>query len=88
MFQLHKTWRNCNKFDSMMLLRAYYGYVKTPQCGYMEDGLKDIKYYVQKHIAPQAICHNPTLVCIKPLGAPTYCETHLLGTPIRHFSKE
>ena len=29
---------------------------------YMEDGLKYIKCYVQKHIAPQEICYDPPLV--------------------------
>ena len=38
----------------------------------MEYGLKDIKLYVQKQIAPQAICYNPTLVRKKPLGVPTF----------------
>ena len=42
----------------------------------MEYGFKDIKCYVQKHKAPQAICYNPRLIPEKPLGA--YCETPLL----------
>ena len=33
----------------MMSLRVYNWYVKVPQYGYMEHGLKDIKCYVQKH---------------------------------------
>ena len=45
----------------------------------MEHRLKDIKYDVQKHIAPQAICYNTPLICDKWLGALAYCETCLLG---------
>ena len=30
---------------------------KIPQCGYMEHGLKDIAFYVQKHITLHS-CHN------------------------------
>ena len=40
----------------------------------LEHGLKDIKCYVQKHIAPWAIYYNPPPVSEKPLGAPAYCE--------------
>ena len=65
----------------MKLLKTYYWYVKMHQCGFMEHGLKDIKCYVHKHIAPWAICYDPPLVrdIYKPLGAPTYCETNMLA---------
>ena len=48
-------WRYYNKFDSTKPLRVRYRCVKIPQRGYMEHGLKDIAFYVQKHITP---CHN------------------------------
>ena len=35
----------------------------------MGRGLR-IAFYVQKHIAALAMCHNPPLVRDKPLGAP------------------
>ena len=35
----------------------------------MEHGLKDIKFYVQKHLAPRAICYITPLVRNKPLWA-------------------
>ena len=38
----------------------------------MEHGLKDIKFYVQEHIAHWAIFYNPRKVCDTPLGAPAY----------------
>ena len=67
---LYKTWGYCNKFDTTKLLGVCYWCVKIPQCRYMKHGLKHIKIYVQKHIAPLAMCYNPPLVCDKPLGAP------------------
>ena len=45
--------------------------VKMPQCVYVEHELKYITFYVQKHIAALAVCYNPALVRVKPLGAPT-----------------
>ena len=57
---LHKTWGNYNKFDSQNTTMRVY-----------KHGLKDIKCCVQRHIAPRAICYNPSLVRDKPLGAPT-----------------
>ena len=68
---LYKTWEYYNKFDSAESLGVYYCCVKIPQCGYMEHGLKYIMFYIQKHIAPLAMCYNPPLVRDKPLGAPT-----------------
>ena len=78
---LHKTWRNCDKFDSKKSLRIYHWSVKIVQCVYAEPGSKDDKWYVQKHIAPQGTCHNPSLVREKPLGAPACCESRLLKLP-------
>ena len=51
---------------------AYYWYVKIPQSGYMEHELKDIAFFVKKHIAHRAVCYNFPLVRDKPLGAPAY----------------
>ena len=56
-----------NKFDSTKSLGCYW-YVKIPQCGCMEHGLKHITFYVQKHITSLALCYNPSLVGGKPLG--------------------
>ena len=47
-----------------------YWCVEIPQCVYMEYGLKHITFYVQKQIAPLAMCYNPPLVRDKLLGAP------------------
>ena len=45
----------------------------------MEHGLKYIKCYAQKQIAPREICYNPSLsVRDEPLGTPAYFETRLL----------
>ena len=52
------------------IIGVCYWCVKIPQCGYMEHGLKHITFYVQKYIAPLAMCHNPAIVHDKPLGAP------------------
>ena len=38
----------------------------------MEHGIKYVAFYVQKHIAPQAVCYNFMLVHDKPQGAPAY----------------
>ena len=67
---LYKTWGFHNKFDSTKSLGVYYWCVKIPQCRYMEHGLKYFTSYVQKHIAPLAMCYHPPLVRDKPLGAP------------------
>ena len=47
----------------------------------MEHGLKDIAFYVQKHITPCTVVITSLLVHDKPLGAPTsvkrvYCGTY------------
>ena len=47
-------------------------WAEIPQCGYTEHGLKDLAFYVQKHIASRAMCHNFLLVRDKPLGAPAF----------------
>ena len=56
---LHKTRGYHKKFDFMKSIRVYYWYFKIPQREYTEHGLKIIKFYIQKRIAPQAICCNP-----------------------------
>ena len=71
---LYKTWGYYNKFDSRKSLGVYYWCGKIPQCGYMEHGLKDIKFYVQKPKVPLAMCYNPSLVHDKPLGAPAFVK--------------
>ena len=43
---------------------------------YMEHGLKDIAFYVQKPIAHRTVCYNFPLVRDKLLGAP-FGETRL-----------
>ena len=67
---LYKIWWYYNKFDSRKSFGICYWYVKIPQCGYMENGLKHITFYVQKHIAALARCYTPGLVCDTPLKAP------------------
>ena len=34
--------------------------------------IENIAFYIQKHIAPRAACHDFPLVIDKPLGAPTF----------------
>ena len=41
---LYKTWEYYK--NDYEILGVYYLYVKIPQCGYMEHGLKDIAFYV------------------------------------------
>ena len=65
---LYETWEYYNKFDSTKSLRVCYWYVKISQCGKMEHGLEYIMFYVEKHIAPLAVCCGPLLVHDKPLG--------------------
>ena len=69
---LHKTWGYYNIFDSKKSMGAYYWYFKIPQCGYVEHWLKNIAFYVQKHIAHHAVWYNFALVCDKPLGVPVF----------------
>ena len=49
----------------------------------MEHGIKDIAFYVQKHIVQRTVCYNLPLVRDKPLGAPLYvklvCKPHSLS---------
>ena len=69
---LHSAQGYHNKFYSTKSLSVYHWYFKIMQWGYMEHGLKDIKFYFKKIIAPLAICYNPPLVHDKPPGAPTF----------------
>ena len=84
---LYKTWGYHNEFESTKSLRVYNWYVKIPQCGYMEHGLKYtcIATYVQKPIAPSAILYN-----LQPLGAPAfmrlvYCDRWISYTTHRIY---
>ena len=77
---LYKTWGCYNKFDSTKSFGVYYWYVKIPQCGYMENGLKDVAFYVQKHIAPWTICYNAPLVCDMPLWVPAFLKLVYYGS--------
>ena len=61
-----------NKFASTKFLGLYYWYVKTAQNSYMEQGLKYITLYDQKHIAPLTICYSLQIVRDKSMGAPVY----------------
>ena len=36
----------------------------------MDNGLKHILLYVQKHVEAMGMCYNPALVRDKPLGSP------------------
>ena len=44
------------------------------QRGYMEHELKDVAFYIQKHIAHRPICYNFLLVRDTPLGAPAFVK--------------
>ena len=37
---------------------VYNWYIKISQFEYMKHGLKDLAFYVQKHIASRAVCYN------------------------------
>ena len=57
-------------------MKFYYWHAKIPQCRYVEHGLKDVAFfYVQKHIAPWAICYNSMLVRSIPPGAPPFVRS-------------
>ena len=73
---LHKTRGYYNKIDSTKSVGAYYWYVKYE---FVEHGFKDIAFYVQKHIAHQAVSYNFPLVRDKPCTRGVrICETRLL----------
>ena len=65
-------------------LGVYYWYVKIPRCGYIEHGLKDVAFYVQKHIEPWAVCYTPLLVLYMPLGAHTFVKLIYWVTLLGH----
>ena len=71
---LYKTWVCYDKFQSTKCLGVCYRYAKIPRCGYVEHGLNDITFYVEKHIAPRTICYNHPLVPDKPLRAPAFAR--------------
>ena len=72
-----------------------YWYVEVPQFGYMEHGLEYITFYVQKQMAPLAVCSGLPLVGDGPLGAPEFlkfaycsqwfiCPQHPKKCPLLH----
>ena len=67
----YKTWQYQTKVDSSKSLGVCYWCVKIPQCAYMEHGLKDIAFYVQKHITPCTVVITSLLVRDKLPGVPT-----------------
>ena len=67
-----------SKFDSTKSLGVYYCYVKIPHRGYMEHGLKDVAFHVQKHIAPWSICYNPPASSEHTARGALICDTRLL----------
>ena len=57
----------------------------------MKHGLKDIAFYVQKHITPCTVVKTSLLVCDKPLEAPAsvkrvYCHCIYIH-PISHITR-
>ena len=74
----YKTWRYYNKFDSTKSLGIRYQCVKMPQCGYMEYGLKDTAFYVQKHTNTLHSCHNFPAGSRQAARGARICETSLL----------
>ena len=64
--------RSIRPVGCITIFHKYFCYTKRVGITtnlYMEDGLKHIMFYVHKHIAPLAMCHNPALVRYKPLVA-------------------
>ena len=61
-----------NIFDFAESMGEYYWCVKIQHCGYTGHGLKDIAFYVQKHISYRVVCHNFSLVRDKPQRAPAF----------------
>ena len=68
-----KHWGDYNKFDSMKSLRVCCWYVRIPQCGYMEHGLKDVVFLCSKYTySAMSNCYNALLVHDMPLWAPAF----------------
>ena len=82
--RLYKTWGYYNKFDSTKSLGVCYWCVKIPQYGYVGHGLRLITFYIQKHIAALAMCHNPPLFCDKSLGAPAHLRNWPFNTTVSY----
>ena len=51
-----------------------YRCVKIPPCGLIEHVLKDIAFYVQKHITHGTVVIISLLIRDKPLEAPAYVK--------------
>ena len=58
----------------MKSLGVYYWYVKIPQCGCVEHGLKYITFYVEKYIAYLAAHCGPPLIRDGQLEVPTFVK--------------
>ena len=69
----------------MKIFGVCYWYVKIPQCVYVEHGLVYITFYVQKHMAPMAVCSGPSLVRDTPLGAPAFVRLAYWLTKRSHY---
>ena len=55
-----------------------------PQCGYMEYGLKDTAFYVQKHTNTLHSCHNFPVGSRQAARGARICETSLLRYLFEH----
>ena len=75
----YKTWRYYNKFDFTKSLGVLNWCVKIPQCGYMEYGLTDTAFYVQKHTNTLHSCHNFPVGSREAARGARICETSLLA---------
>ena len=53
-------------------------YPNAGNAGYLEHGLKDIAFYVQKHIEMGANCHKFRSSSRPPAWSPHICESRLL----------
>ena len=82
----YKTWRYYSKFDFTKSLGVCCRCVKLPQCGYMEHGLKDTVFYVQKHTNTLHSCHNFPAGSRQAARGACICETSLL-TITHHWFK-
>ena len=66
----------------MKSLGVYYSYVKMPQSGYVEHGLKHFSFYVQKHIAHLAVCSGPPVGSRQAVRGASISETRLFDIPV------
>ena len=67
--------QNMGVLWQIWLYEIYWGIsliCQNTTTGYMEHGLKDIAFYVKKHITTRAVCYSFPVVRDKPLGAPAF----------------